>query len=106
MTTKTQSVSFSDFFEQKDDVYQNLPVLGYDFWELEGGSVAKLYVGTRPSPDDVNRGGIIPMTYSLDARVLPVLKEEKEFPVHLNCLVKPIVGSKNKSVNVIVDIKK
>ena len=103
--TQAQQASFSNFFDKKEEVYQFLPVLGYDCWEMDSGNIAKLYVGTQPDSSDKNRGGIIPMTYSLNPDLIPLLKRVESFPAQIECLVTSVVGTKNKSTNTITNLK-
>lgn len=97
--------SFGGFFDKKAEKYEVLPVLGYDFWEMESGDIAKLYVGKVAEKNDKNRGGIIPMTYSINSELVPILRKIDTFPAHVECLVVSVVGAKNKSVNVVTSIK-
>lgn len=104
-STTNLTNSFVGFFDKKEEKYEVLPVLGYDFWEMDNGDIAKLYVGNSAEKGDRNRGGIIPMTYSIKPELVPILREIKAFPAHVECLVVSVVGSKNKSTNVVTSIK-
>ena len=113
MATQTQArtppvqssqTDLGDFFDNVAPTVREIRALGADFWEMDSGTICKLYEASRAPDSDANRMGIIPVTYSVDHRLLPRLKEVKTWPCVLHAEVVTIAGSKNKSTNLIVSI--
>lgn len=97
--------SMVDFFAKKEEKYELLPVLGFDYWKMDNSEIAKIYVGVPADPLNENRGGITPVTYAVNPELVPLLRKIERYPAHIDCLVVSVVGSKNKSVNTVTSIK-